>query len=79
MKTQSEMEVSELLALHIELCKTIMVQRADELRESQRCLEDAKAKQEQATRKLERARESFLNAETLMTEIETVIKIKSNK
>ena len=79
MKTQSEMEVSELLTLNLEVCETILLQRAGDLREAQRWLEDAKSKQEQAARELERSRKAALKAETLMTEIETVIKIKSNK
>lgn len=76
---KTELTISEMLDLTFDQCELVLLKRAGELRDAQYQLKRQKQRLANAERNLKNAREVVADFERLLTEVETVMRIKKNQ
>ena len=76
---KTELTISEMLNLTCDQCELVLLKRAGELRDAQYQLKRQKQRLANAERNLKDAREVVADFERLLTEVETVMRIKKSQ
>lgn len=76
---KTELTISEMLDLTFDQCELVLLKRAGELRDAQYQLKRQKQRLANAERNLKNAREVVADFERLLTEVETVMRIKKSQ